>query len=263
MCRLGLATLAWHDMAVPHVNRVATYAPLDTLKRVADDLWIVDGPVIRFGPPLLRMPFTTRMTVIKLSDGGLFIHSPTPLTAALKAEVEAAGTVRFIAGPNRIHYWWIPEWHRAYPSAQVYLAPRIREQAGARIEFTCRALATEAGYPWDDEIATLPVGGRFMTEVVFFHRASRTLILTDLVENFEPGRIGSLWMRLLMRLGGVLDPHGTMPRDMRLSYPKATLRAAVATMIGWAPERIILAHGRWYKENGTAELRRAFAWLER
>jgi hypothetical protein len=70
-------------------------------------------------------------------------------------------------------------------------------------------------------------------------------------------------MRLLMRLGGVLDPHGTMPRDMRLSYPKATLRAAVTTMIGWAPERIILAHGRWYNENGTAELRRAFAWLDR
>jgi len=108
-----------------HADRLVPYQPLGTLKRVADDVFIVDGPVIRFGPPLLRMPFTTRTTVIRLRDGRLFVHSPTPLTAALKVEIGAAGTVAFIVGPNRIHYWWIPEWKRAYPQAEVYLAPRI------------------------------------------------------------------------------------------------------------------------------------------
>ena len=39
------------------------------------------------------------------------------------------------------------------------------------------------------------------------------------------------------------------------------LRRAVATMLGWRPERVIIAHGRWYPENGVAELRRAFRWL--
>ena len=42
----------------------ATYPPLDTLKSVADDVWIVDGPTIRFGPPLLKMPFSTGMTIM-------------------------------------------------------------------------------------------------------------------------------------------------------------------------------------------------------
>ena len=42
-----------------------------------------------------------------------------------------------------------------------------------------------------------------------------------------------------------------------------TLRAAVRTMIGWAPQRVILAHGRWYDRDGADELRRAFAWLDR
>ncbi|MGH6956398.1 MAG: hypothetical protein ACREEW_07000 [Caulobacteraceae bacterium] len=69
--------------------------------------------------------------------------------------------------------------------------------------------------------------------------------------------------RLLVRAGGALDPHGGMPRDMRLSYSpkKRALKAAVETMIGWDPERILLAHGRWYETDGAAELRRAFAWL--
>lgn len=238
-----------------------TYPPLDTLKRVTDDVWIVDGPAIRFGPPLLKMPFSTRMTVIRMGDD-LLIHSPTPLTPGLKTEVEGLGRVRWIVGPNRLHYWWIPDWHRAFSRSEVYLAPRIREQAGGRIDFDCHALDRDRGYPWDEAVATLRVESRYMTEVVFLHRASGTLVLTDLIENFEPRKLGSFLMRWLTRLGGAQDPDGSMPRDMRMAYrDKARLRAAVETMIGWNPKRIILAHGRWYDRNGMDELRRAFRWL--
>src|SRR3546814_6954233 len=83
-----------------------------------------------------------------------------------------------------------------------------------------------------------------MTEVEFFHRASRTLVLTDLIENFEPEKL-PLLARWLTKLGGAQHPDGQMPRDMRLTYKdKATLKAAVETMIGWNPERIILANGQ-------------------
>ncbi len=70
-------------------------------------------------------------------------------------------------------------------------------------------------------------------------------------------------MRWLTRLGGVRDPDGQMPRDMRLTFArrKLQLKAAIATMISWDPARIILAHGRWYETDGTHELRRAFRWL--
>lgn len=237
-----------------------TYPPINTLKPVAKDVWIVDGPEIRFGPPGLKMPFPTRMTILRLAQG-LLVHSPTELTAGLRAQVEALGAVRWIIGPNRIHYWWIPQWREAFPAAEVFLAPRIREQAGGHIGFEARTLDGTGGYPWDGEVDTLPVAGGYMTEVEFFHRASRTLILTDLIENFEPRKL-SFWMRLLTWLGGVLDPHGSMPRDMRVGFSdKAELRRAIETMIGWAPERIILAHGRWYEANGAAELKRAFGWL--
>jgi hypothetical protein len=244
-------------------DSLATYPPLNTLKRVADNVWIVDGPIIRFGPPLLKMPFSTRMTIIRVGDG-LLVHSPTLLAPELKMEIESIGRPRWIVGPNRIHYWWIPNWHTAFPDSEVYLAPRIREQAGEHIDFDCRVLDRDQGYPWDAEVATLPVGGSYMTEVVFFHRASRTLVLTDLIENFEPRKLNSFLMRWLTRLGGAQDPDGAMPRDMRMSYRnKARLKAAVETMIGWNPQRIILAHGRWYDRDGAQELRRAFRWLLR
>jgi hypothetical protein len=241
----------------------STYPPLGTLKPVAENLWIVDGPIIRFGMPWPKMPFPTRMTVVRLEDGGLFIHSPTPLTPALGAKIAGAGSPRWIVGPNRLHAAWIAQWREAYPDAAVYLAPRIQERAGGRIGCLGLALDRDGGYPWDGALATLAIAGIYMTEVEFFHRASRTLILTDLIENFEPKKLGSFAMRWLTRLGGVQDPDGGMPRDMRLTFltRRKRLKAAIETMIGWNPERIILAHGRWYERDGTSELRRAFAWI--
>lgn len=241
---------------------VACYPPLNTAKQIVEDLWIVDGPVIRFGVAWLKMPFPTRMTIVRLAGGDLFIHSPTPLHPDLKLELESIGTPRWIIGPNRLHYWWIPEWEAAFPDAQIYLAPRIKEQAAARIEFDAHPLCDESGYPWDHDLATLPIAGSYMTEFEFFHYASRTLILTDLIENFEPRKLRSFLARSLARLGAAQDPDGQTPRDMRLTLGKHKLQlhAAIEQMINWSPERIILAHGRWYERDGSAELRRALRW---
>jgi Domain of unknown function (DUF4336) len=246
-----------------HDYASAIYPPINTLKSVVGDVWIVDGPVIRFGMPWPKFPFPTRMTVIRLTSGDLFIHSPTPLTPSLQAEIQREGRVRFIVGPNRMHYWWIPDWKAAFPEAAVYLAPRIKEQAKGRIAFEATPLAAAGGYPWDAEIATLPIAGSYMTEVEFFHRASRTLVLTDLIENFEPEKVGSFFLRLLTWIGGVSPPHGGLPRDLRLNFTwrhKPELLAAVKTMLAWNPERVIIAHGRWHERNGIAELRHAFRW---
>jgi Domain of unknown function (DUF4336) len=236
-----------------------TYPPLDTLKDIAEDVWVVDGPVIWFGMPWPRMPFPTRMTIIRLDGHELFVHSPTPLSPALKGAVSAIGTVRFIIGPNRLHYSWIPEWRAEFPDAEIYLAPGV----GERINFAAAALSAEHGYPWDGELATLPISSSFMTEVEFFHFKTRTLVLTDLIENFEKHKINTRLMRWAARVGGVMDPDGSMPRDMRFTFRKrkTELRTAVEAMISWNPERIILAHGRWYKHDGVTELRRAFRWV--
>jgi hypothetical protein len=235
----------------------ATYPPLDTLKPVAPDVWIVDGRTIAFGLPWLRHP--TRMTVIHSKDGSLFLHSPTTHTASLQREIDALGTVRWIIAPNRVHYWWIPDWHAAYPKAEVWLAPLVRKQAGKRIDFPAHELAAATNYPWSDSIDTLSTPrGRFMTEYEFFHRASRTLVLTDFIEKYELRKVDSRVMRWLVRLGGA---NGETPRDMRLFYSRAKLRRAVESMIAWDPERIVLAHGRWYERDAVGELERAFGWL--
>ncbi|MBD1917252.1 MULTISPECIES: hypothetical protein [Cyanophyceae] len=125
------------------------YEPINTLKLIADGIWIVDGPIVKMAMYGTAIPFTTRMTVVRLDNGGLWCHSPIELTPTLKAEIDA-------------------------------------------------------------------------------------------------------------------DPNGKAPLDLRMTFwgRKAQARKGYEQMLAWAPEKIILAHGRWFPENGLAELERAFQWLK-
>lgn len=238
------------------------YAPLNALKPVADDVWLLDGPEISMDYLGTRLPFPTRMTVVRLPGGGLWVHSPTEPDAAVFDAVERLGPVRHLVAPNTLHYWWIPEWHARFPQARVHAVEALRRRAKRPLpEFT--ALGDAPDPDWADVIDQILVPGSLLTEADFFHRPTRTLILTDLIENFEPTRVRSPLLRGLMRVFGAADPDGKAPYDMQLSFlgHRRAVRRAVQRMLEWAPERVLIAHGRWYAHDGTAELRRAFRWV--
>ncbi|MEO8530015.1 MAG: DUF4336 domain-containing protein [Deltaproteobacteria bacterium] len=236
------------------------YEPLQVLKPVAQDIWVVDGPKVSF----YGMPFSTRMSVIRLPNGDLFLHSPIALTDDLAKAVTALGPVRHLVSPNWIHYAGMRDWQVVFPDAITWASPNVRERAAKHmpdLRFD-RDLGEQAEADWANEIDQIIVhGSKVHVEVVFFHLASATLILTDLIENFEARNL-PVWFRPLAWLAGVLDPNGHAPLDMRMTfrYGRDPLRAAVTQMLAWEPARVILAHGRWYDSNGIAELRRAFQW---
>lgn len=242
-------------------GNIAVYEPIQVLKPVANNIWVVDGPLINFK----GVDFPTRMTVIRLSAGGLFVHSPVGLTGDLKAQIDSLGNVEHLVSPNRIHYWWVEDWHKVYPEASTWASPGARQAAaksGWNFDFD---LSESAEAIWEADIDQLIVrGSRVLEEVAFFHKPSRTLILADLIENFEGGYVHSKLLRALMRLAGILDPDGKLPIDLRLSYwgRHRQLKKAVDTMLAWNPEKVIMAHGRWYETDGAAELRRAFRWVK-
>lgn len=243
----------------------ALYTPINRLKPVHDDLWIVDGPVVRMAVPGGSFPFPTRMVIVRLRSGGLWCHSPTALTPELREQVDALGPVRHLVSPNKLHYAFIPDWSRAYPDAVRWAAPGVRERAARQhiaVDFD-EELTDSAPAAWAEDIDQLIFrGSRVLQEVVFFHRPSATLLLADLIENFERDRMpkGLHW---LLRLAGCLDPDGKAPWDMRMTFlrGRSAARQCLARVLAWRPRTVILAHGRWYAENGSTELRRAFRWL--
>jgi hypothetical protein len=239
------------------MKRPTGYEPLYVLKPVDTDIWVCDGGWIRF----YGMPFPTRMTVIRLENGDLWVHSPVADHAGLVKAVAALGPVRHLVAPNWIHYASIPSWQTRFPGASTWGSPGAVARAASRgVSLKLdHELGNTPPAPWSGQIDQVLADSGYHREVVFFHRASLTLVLTDLIENFEPAFV-PWWMRPLIRLGHVRDPDGRMPRDIEASFRLRPdhFRDVVQTMIGWAPERVILAHGRWYDRNGTAELHRAF-----
>lgn len=238
------------------------YEPINKLKPVAPDVWIVDGPEVRMRYLGLRFPFTTRMTIIRLSDAQLWLHSPTAPTPELHRDIAGLGPPRFIVSPNRLHTTWLTAWQQDWPdtiTAGVAAEPAWNGRPiGVAID-----LGGPGPFPWNDTIAQVLIPGSMFSEAVFFHQPSRTLILTDLIQNFELDRVTCQWLRLLLRITGPLYPNSTAPPDMRLSFRrhKPALRAAITQMRAWRPERIIFSHGKRYAAQAETELERAFRWV--
>lgn len=254
-----------HAHEVPE-GAMRLYLPIDTPKQVAPGIWIVDGPIVRMAAPLgIHAPFPTRMTVVRLGDASLWCHSPIAPGDELFGRIDALGPVRHLVSPNCLHYAHVAAWKRRYPEATAWASPGVRERARSQgIAVAFDADLGDAPPPaWAADLDQMRfVGSRVLEEIVFFHRSSATVILADLIENFESHKLAGAW-RWLARLGGVLDPDGKAPLDLRMTFLGRTrlARPCVERLLGWHPERVLLAHGRWYPRNGEAELRRAFRWV--
>ena len=228
------------------------------LQALGPDIWLADGPEIRF----YKIPFQTRMTVIRLENGDLFLHSPIQFSKQLAAELEALGRVRHLVSPNWIHYAYIAEWAQAYPEAIAWASPNVRERArsqGMEIHFD-RDLQDSPAPEWAAELEQLIVrGSKVHTEVVFFHKRSKVLVLTDLIENM-PSKTLPFWVRPLAWAAGILAPNGKMPIDIWFSFAgnRDKLRKALTRMLDWKPETVVLAHGDILRENAPQRLREGF-----
>lgn len=246
---------------------VDRYEPVGVPKALAADLWIVDGPVVRMAMYGARIPFPTRATIVRLGDGRLWVHSPTAeLPEALARAVEALGPVAHLVSPNRLHYAGVPVWSARWPEARCWASPGVRARAagqGVAVRFDADlGDAPEAAWAADIDQHVF-AGSRWLHEVVFFHRRSRTLILADLIENFEPAKVRGRAFRWLLARVGVLAPDGRTPLDLRATFVgrRAAARASLERLLAWAPERVVLSHGRCLDSDARAHLERAFRWL--
>ncbi|GAB3023097.1 DUF4336 domain-containing protein [Bowmanella dokdonensis] len=228
------------------------------LKALARDLWIHDGPAV----PFYGLPYSTRMTVVRLKDGSLWIHSPAQLSDSLTTAIDALGPICHLIAPNKLHHLSLADWQRRYPQAGAYGAPGLAEK---RPDLAFDGILTDSPpSAWQGQIDQhIFKGSAVMMEAVFFHPPSRTLILTDLVENF-PRDYFHGWRRWAARLSGILAPNGRTPLDWRLSFlfNKSQARQSLQQLYDWRPERILLAHGQWIEKDAMAFLRRSFSWLD-
>ncbi|MBP0443247.1 DUF4336 domain-containing protein [Roseomonas sp. SSH11] len=244
-----------------HHGHQASYPPLDTPKPVADGLWVVDSIL----PNLAGSVVGVRMTVVRLPDGGLLLHSPTRFTFALRRELERLGPIKHLVAPNIAHWTFLKEWQDQVPDAVSWAAPGLRDRgqvrrSGVRLDHD---LSETPPPEWGGAIGIVAVpGAAGFHEMAMFHEPSRTLMLTDLIMNLEPPKV-PLPMRPLVWLFGMMAPDGMPPPYLRavVKWRHAEAAEAAKRLLDWRPERVIFAHGRWFERDGAEHLRRSLRWL--
>ena len=223
------------------------------LRELAKNLWIAERSQRFYG-----LEVGTRMTVIRLADGSLLLHSPVQLDSELRRELDAIGRVRFTVAPNRVHHLYAGEVAKAYPEARLWVGPGL-ERKRPDLSFV-DVLGDDAPAEWRDEVAQVFFRGRpYENEVVFFHRASRTLILCDLAFNFGPRAAAPT--RFLMRLLRSYGRFGPSKLDPFLIRDRVAARQSLERILAWDFDRVVVAHGDVLESGGREALRQGYAWL--
>lgn len=152
---------------------------------IADGLWGVGG-VINMGAGV-SLPL--RSTIVRLSDGSLWVHSPVRFTDAEARALDALGPVRHIVAPNGFHHLYAGAAQRRWPEATLSKSPALVKK---RPDPTATHVLGDGSPPWGDEVRALPIAGA----------PSGLLLWTDAVFNVRGApNLASRWAYRLMGIG--------------------------------------------------------------
>jgi len=223
------------------------------LRALSTDIWVAERPQRFYG-----LEVGTRMTVMRLRDGSLLLHSPVRIDPDLGRALDAIGRVRFVVAPNRVHHLYAGRVAEAYPDARLWVAPGL-ERKRPDLVFA-GILGDDAPPEWRNQVDQTFFRGRpYENEVVFLHRASRTLVMCDLAFNFGPRAATAT--RLLMTLLRSYGRFGPSALDPLLIRDRAAARASLQRILAWDFDRVVVAHGEVLETGGHEALRCGYAWL--
>jgi hypothetical protein len=228
--------------------------PMAELQDARIGLWTFHQPLSVLGAEI-----GCRMTVVRLADGGLLIHSPIGLTRALRQRLDAIGPVRNVLAPNFDHYLFVEHFRTAYPDAQFYAAPGVAEKLRS-VTFDVQLSPPATVRAWGDVLDQCWFrSNESLQELVLFHRASRTLIAADLAFNIQSS--DGVLSRVLLRINDSYRSFGPSRICRQHITAPQLARADVDTIIGLNPERLIVAHGEILSSGAGDALRRGYEWL--
>jgi len=208
---------------------------------LAEDLWAAEHP--------LRLPggfrLNTRMTVARLPDETLWVHSPIPMDDALAAALTKLGRVSFLVAPNLYHNLFVGPASARFPDARVFAPPGFQKKyPKVRVDETLSATPIDA---WAGVIDhRLVEGAPSIAEVVFLHKPSRTLVVSDLLFNVE--RPENFFTKLVLTLAGTRGKLGRSREWHVLAKDRAAWNASVREVLAFDFDRLIMAHGEVVEE---------------
>ncbi len=225
-----------------------------TFRSIGPEIWAAEMS-FSLGP----CEIGARSIIARLPDGKLWVHSPIALEPAWRAELEKLGEVAYVVAPNTFHFGHHAEWVAAYPKAKFYALPNVKLPKGGRFD---ERLSSVPPPEWSDAVQiTILKASKLFREAIFCHRASQTLIATDLLFNLPPTqKVGQKIARALM---GIPTGPGISRFEKLLLRDKNAAKATLKTILGWHWQRLSMAHGEIIETDAKVALRVAHRGLVR
>jgi len=228
------------------------------LQSFGKDIWTVDGPNVRD----MFLTFTTRMSIVKLIDGSLWINSPVPVSFDVLNQITTLGSVKYLLSATPRHVWRLDLWHTLFPNAQLWVPQKspFTVKKG-NLSFT-GILGDEPYEDWANDFDQLVFKGNpLIKEVFFYHKASKTVILDDLIQ-IHPIINGHPFLNAFLKLEGVSSPYGGVGLDLRFTFTNRNkARQSLKKLLSWDFDKLIIAHGVCVENNAKAFIEKAFHWL--
>jgi len=232
---------------------------LPEIKPIDSDLWVVDD---KFPLPKGLLPFSIpgflgrcsiRMTLIRLGDQKILLHSPTAYSDELAEKIGNLGEIKYVVGPSIVHNSFLLDWHKAFPNSELLIAPK-----------TPRRVPELKGYPFlndenpisDQDLGQVLMQSHYTQETLFFHRKTKTLITTDFTYGINPQ--ADLPERLWLLATGVRNPLGVTFYYRRLVKGPKALCQSLEKVMRWDFERIIMSHGTILEQGGKEAFKKVW-----
>jgi Domain of unknown function (DUF4336) len=221
------------------------------LERFAEDVWTDTREAEFWG-----VETGSRMTVVRLSGGGLFVHSPVAFDEDTQRELAALGEVRAVVAPSLFHHLHVGAWMEAYPKAHFAACPGLEWK---RPDLAFGSVLGDQAHPeWAKDLEQIYFSARRENEVVFYLAKQKVMICADSLLNLSthPRRATRIVARLM---GNVAPGVGYLERVM--IRDRGLARRQVDRILAWDFDKAVLSHGALVAEDGREVTRHAYAWL--
>ncbi|KAG8811434.1 hypothetical protein FRC17_002455 [Serendipita sp. 399] len=164
-------------------------------RKVSDDIWIFSRPFTRFG----ILPLGGRSVAVRLHNGSVLVVASTPPTEETQKAINSLGTVAYVVSLNEDHHWFLGPFKEAYPAAKLLgPGPLAEKRKDLKFDSLFSKDAPDTVHGFEDDITVIPFLGTVLNDIAFYHKASKTLIVGDLVYNLPnnesmPGALNFLY----------------------------------------------------------------------
>lgn len=197
-----------------------------------------------------------RMTIVRLQDGRVWIHNAFRLKEKDLAWLKALGDVAFIVAPNTFHCSDAGWMAQQFPQAELFV-PLTKIPSFQSLGLKPKDANADFPFSISNELRCFPMQGTRMSEAVFIHIPTKTLILCDLAFNMPD--VFSGFEKIIMNWnkvgGGRFGP--SRLTQLLFAKDKQALKESYQQILNENFDRVIVNHGNILERYGKEKLQKS------